>query len=120
MLHNLLVSSASLKRFYLSLVLSGFLLVLGSEKVFAQYPAGSPVAINGKLQVIGTHLSNECGNPVQLRGMATHGVQWFQGCYTPASLDMMVNNWKIDILRISMYIQEGGYQNNPAYWRGWI
>jgi hypothetical protein len=32
---------------------------------------------NGALQVIGTQLSDESGNPVQLRGISTHGIAWF-------------------------------------------
>lgn len=86
----------------------------------AQYPAGSPVAINGKLKVTGTNLVNECGNPVQLRGMSTHGVQWFPNCYTTGSLNALVNDWGIDVYRIAMYVQEGGYVNNPSYWKTYI
>jgi aryl-phospho-beta-D-glucosidase BglC (GH1 family) len=84
------------------------------------YPAGSPVAINGKLRISGSQMVNECGNPVQLRGMSTHGPQWFENCYTTASLDAMVRDWGIDIFRIAMYVQEGGYVNDPAKWRTWI
>ncbi len=32
---------------------------------------------------------------------------------THASLDALANDWKADVLRISMYIQEGGYETNP-------
>lgn len=96
------------------------LLFITINFVSAQYPAGSPVAVNGKLKVTGTQLTNECGNPVQLRGMSTHGVQWFPGCYTASSLDALVNNWGIDVFRLAMYVQEGGYVNNPSYWKTWI
>jgi aryl-phospho-beta-D-glucosidase BglC (GH1 family) len=94
--------------------------LLATIPVSAQYPAGSPVAINGKLKVSGTQLVNECGNAVQLRGMSTHGPQWFQNCYSTASLDALVNNWGIDVFRIAMYVQEGGYVNNPSFWKTWI
>jgi aryl-phospho-beta-D-glucosidase BglC (GH1 family) len=93
---------------------------MSSGAAYAQYPAGSPVAINGKLKIVGNQLSNECGNPVQLRGMSTHGPQWFQNCYTTASLDALVNDWGIDVYRIAMYVEEGGYVNNPTYWKNWI
>jgi aryl-phospho-beta-D-glucosidase BglC (GH1 family)/PKD repeat protein len=86
----------------------------------AQYPAGSPVGVNGKLKVSGTQLVNECGNAVQLRGMSTHGPQWFQNCYTTSALDALANNWGIDVFRIAMYVQEGGYVNNPSFWKTWI
>jgi aryl-phospho-beta-D-glucosidase BglC (GH1 family) len=102
------------------LIIFTVFLVLFSLKLFAQYPAGSPVAVNGKLKLVGNQLSNECGNAVQLRGMSTHGPQWFPGCYTTSSLDALVKDWGIDIFRIAMYVREGGYLNNPTYWKNWI
>ncbi|MES2731397.1 MAG: cellulase family glycosylhydrolase [Bacteroidota bacterium] len=96
----------------------GFLIL--STSLFAQYPAGSPAAINGKLKLVGNQLSNECGNAVQLRGMSTHGPQWFPNCYTTSALDALVNDWKIDVFRVAMYVQEGGYVNDPTRWKGWI
>jgi endoglucanase len=80
----------------------------------AQAPAGSPVARNGKLHVCGTHLCNRANQPVQLRGMSTHGLQWFANCINNESLDALAQDWKADIVRVSMYVQEGGYQTNPT------
>lgn len=95
-----------------------------SVSAFADYPAGSPVAINGKLSVNGTQLVNECGNPVQLRGMSSHGPQWFGNCICEESLNLMVNEWGINIFRIAMYEHGGenvkGYLSNPSYWSQWI
>jgi aryl-phospho-beta-D-glucosidase BglC (GH1 family)/PKD repeat protein len=96
------------------------MLMLSIFNAQAQYPAGSPVAINGKLKLVGNQLSNECGNPVQLRGMSTHGPQWFQSCYTNSALDALAANWGIDVFRLAMYVQEGGYVNNPSGWKTWI
>jgi endoglucanase len=75
-------------------------------------PAGSPVAINGKLRVCDKKLCNQNGQPVQLRGMSTHGIQWFSQCYNDKSLDYLAKNWEADIVRISMYVNEGGYRSN--------
>ena len=78
-------------------------------------PAGrTPVAINGQLQVCGVNLCNQYNKPIQLRGMSTHGLQWFANCYNNASLDALANDWQSDLLRIAMYVQEGGYETNPA------
>ncbi|WP_214104804.1 cellulase family glycosylhydrolase [Acrocarpospora catenulata] len=74
---------------------------------------GTPVAANGQLRVCGTKLCNEAGKQIQLRGMSSHGIQWYNQCLNTASLDALANDWKADILRISMYIQEGGYETNP-------
>jgi aryl-phospho-beta-D-glucosidase BglC (GH1 family) len=81
---------------------------------------GTPVAANGQLRVCGTKLCNQRGNPIQLRGMSTHGLQWYGragsggNCLPDAALDALANDWKADVLRISMYIQEGGYETNPT------
>lgn len=69
---------------------------------------------NGKLQVIGLQLSNEHGNPIQLRGMSSHGLQWYGNCVTQQSIQTQVNDWGIDIFRIAMYVEEGGYNVDPA------
>ncbi len=81
-----------------------------------QQAGGTPLAINGQLRVCGTKLCNEQGNPIQLKGMSTHGLQWYgEGvCVTPASLDTLVNNFKANVIRLSLYVQEGGYETNPA------
>ena len=76
-------------------------------------PGGTPVSINGQLHVCGTKLCNQYNKPIQLRGMSTHGIQWYANCIKTASLDALATDWKADVLRISMYIQEGGYETNP-------
>ncbi|SFD16015.1 endoglucanase [Chitinophaga sp. CF118] len=78
--------------------------------------AQTPVSINGQLKVVGTKLCNQNGYPIQLRGMSTHGIQWYESCMTDASLDTLTRDWGADILRVSMYIQEGGYETNPSYY----
>ncbi len=77
-------------------------------------PPGSPAAINGKVYVCGTKLCNQYDNPIQLRGMSTHGTQWFSQCITDQSLDVLANDWKADIIRVSTYVQESGYERNPT------
>ena len=74
----------------------------------------SPVEQNGRLTVCGRQLCNAQGKAVQLRGMSTHGLQWYANCVTDASLDVLADDWNADVLRISMYIQEGGYETDPA------
>ncbi|MFF3686971.1 cellulase family glycosylhydrolase [Streptomyces sp. NPDC002187] len=77
-------------------------------------PGGrTPVEANGQLKVCGTKLCNQRGNPVQLRGMSTHGLQWYSQCVTSGSLDALATDWNADVLRISLYIQEGGYESDP-------
>ncbi|MFC5820643.1 cellulase family glycosylhydrolase [Nonomuraea harbinensis] len=86
-------------------------------EVFGTPTGGSggdtPVQANGQLRVCGIKLCNENGKQIQLRGMSSHGIQWYDQCLNSASLDALANDWKADVLRISMYIQEGGYETNP-------
>ncbi|MGK5680913.1 cellulase family glycosylhydrolase [Actinoplanes sp. URMC 104] len=78
-------------------------------------PTGStPLAANGQLRVCGVKLCNQNGKAIQLRGMSTHGLQWFAKCYNTASLNALAQDWQADLLRIAMYVQEGGYETNPA------
>jgi len=86
----------------------------GDERRALLVPAGSPVALNGRLHVCGTMLCNKYNKPIQLRGMSTHGLQWFSQCVNPGSLDALASDWKADVLRVAMYVQEGGYQTNPT------
>ncbi|GIH08508.1 hypothetical protein Rhe02_65750 [Rhizocola hellebori] len=73
----------------------------------------TPVGINGQLRVCGVNLCNQHGNPIQLRGMSTHGLQWFSQCIKNASLDALATDWNADVLRLAMYVQEGGYETDP-------
>lgn len=75
----------------------------------------TPLAINGQLYVCGVNLCNQYHQPIQLRGMSTHGLQWFNNCYNDASLDVLADEWRADLFRIAMYVQEGGYETNPPW-----
>jgi len=77
-------------------------------------PGGTPVEVNGQLAVCGVRLCNQYGKPIQLRGMSTHGLQWYSQCVNDSSLNALATDWHADIVRISMYIQEDGYETDPA------
>jgi uncharacterized protein YjdB len=88
--------------------------------------AQTPVAVNGKLHIVGTQLVNEAGTPVQLRGMSSHGINWWTEDYNFDSLSVMVNTWGIDVFRIAVYPSDGndptanGYEGNPAFWKSYV
>ncbi|MFG2794665.1 glycoside hydrolase family 5 protein [Streptomyces sp. NPDC048419] len=73
----------------------------------------TPVEINGKLRVCATHLCNQSGKPIQLRGMSTHGTQWYAHCLSDGVIDAMAYDWKSTVLRVSTYARQGGYESNP-------
>jgi endoglucanase len=85
-----------------------------SSSVTTPAPGATPVARNGQLRVCGRQLCNQAGKPIQLRGMSTHGLQWYANCVNDNSLNVLAREWGADVLRISMYIQEGGYETDPA------
>jgi hypothetical protein len=93
----------------------------------AQYPIGSPVAINGRLQVQGTNLINECGNAIQLRGMSADSPA--PSCASIPGLASLDNDWKIDIFRMALYNRVywpgpedlvGGYVTDRPRWQAWV
>jgi endoglucanase len=100
-----------------ALVCAAGLLAVGATAVPASAGAqpATPLAQHGALEVCGTTLCGENGQPVQLRGMSTHGTQWFEHCVTDESLDVLSGDWGADVLRVSTYVQEDGYETDPEY-----
>lgn len=66
---------------------------------------------NGRLKVKGTQLVDKKGNPMQLRGISTHGIAWYpdyinQKCFSD------VSSWGANVVRLAMYTAEyNGYCN---------
>ena len=87
----------------------------------------SPVEKYGALQVKGLQLSDKDGNPVQLAGMSTAGLHWFPNCYTRESIEALVKDWNINVLRLANYVPERGagsampvYNDDPEGMRNFI
>lgn len=68
---------------------------------------------NGWLQVSGTRLCNEAGEPVVLRGMSSHGIQWFSQ-FTSSRSIAGTADYGANLYRVAMYTGEGGYLSQPA------
>ena len=83
----------------------------------------TPLQKNGKIKVVGNQLTNECGAAIQLRGMSTHGPQWYENCTTESAVNAMANSWGADILRLAMYTKpntNNGYLSDITKWDNWI
>ena len=76
------------------------------------YRARGGVSQNGWLQVIGTQLCNEAGEPVVLRGMSCHGLQWY-GQFTSRQAIQNTAANGANVFRVAMYTGEGGYLSQP-------
>ncbi len=61
-------------------------------------------------------LCDKSGNPIQLKGMSTFGLQWGDGEWilNDAAFDTLAKDWKCDVIRLAMYVAEEGYATKPA------
>lgn len=64
---------------------------------------------NGPLQVIDGQLSNEKGDAIQLKGLSTHGLQWYGSFISDNSISEFKNEWNMEVIRAAMYTTEDGY-----------
>jgi endoglucanase len=80
-------------------------------------PAVKPSA-GGALKIIdkdGTKtLGDKNGNPIQLRGMSTHGLQWFPEILNDNAFNALSNDLGANVIRLAMYVGENGYDTDPA------
>ena len=66
------------------------------------------VKYNGWLKTNGYKLENEKGEQIQLRGLSSHGIEWFSEVVTYNNLKELKDNWKINVFRIAIYTDENG------------
>ena len=69
------------------------------------------VSENGQLKVVGTQLCNEKGEAVVLRGMSSHGLQWFPQ-FVSSDYIKAVGARGANVMRFAMYTSENGYISN--------
>lgn len=91
----------------------------GGEDITPPNPVPSPgealsggVSENGWLQVKGAQLCNQQGEPVILRGMSTHGMQWY-GQFASAGAIRSTAEYGANLFRVAMYTGENGYLSRP-------
>jgi len=58
-------------------------------------------------------LGDQAGNLIQLRGMSTHGLQWFPQILNDNAFAALANDWEANVIRLAMYVGEGGYASDP-------
>lgn len=67
-------------------------------------------AMPGALSLAGTQLTDSAGNPVQLRGISTHGLAWYPDYVNEACIRQFKETWGMNVIRLAMYTAEsGGY-----------
>ncbi len=80
----------------------------GSAPEQAVSTAGPSTA--GALKVKGNQLVDQNEQPIQLRGISTHGLAWFPAYVNNDCFKQLRNNWNANVIRLAMYTEEyGGY-----------
>ena len=70
----------------------------------------TPFAQNGRLKVSGAKLVNEKGKEVILKGVSTHGINWFPQYVNSSAFKTLRDQWGVQCIRLAMYTEEyNGY-----------
>lgn len=71
---------------------------------------------HGQLSVKGTHIVDQYGKSVTLRGMSMYWSQWGGGSpfYNGSCIKWLRDDWKCTVVRAAMAVCCGGYLSNPA------
>jgi len=87
-----------------------------SIAVWGRAPKGSPVAVNGRLQVVATQLCNEKGEPLVLRGASLGWHNLWPRFYNQQAVSWLVSDWKCSVVRAAMGVAiEDNYLENPEF-----
>ena len=70
---------------------------------------GTPFDNHGALAVSGVDLVDSNGSQYQLRGVSTHGLQWFPEYVNEGAFKCLRDDWGANVVRLAMYTDEGGY-----------
>ena len=66
------------------------------------------VSYNGLLSVDGNNIVNQHNEKIVLRGISSHGIQWFNYLITDENIKVL-KSWNSNVFRLAMYTKEGGY-----------
>ena len=85
--------------------------VLGTNTYKAE---AATTSFGGQLKVVGSQLCDSNGKPIQLKGMSSHGLQWYGQFVNYDSMKFLRDKWGVNVIRAAMYTNEGGYISNPS------
>lgn len=75
----------------------------------------TPLQRYGRLKVSGASLTDSKGNPVQLKGVSTHGLSWFPQYVNKKAFRTLRDKWGVHVIRLAMYTAEyQGYCTGSA------
>jgi endoglucanase len=101
--HKIIIKVLAMLRNLLIKTLFSILLSCLSYGAFS-----GPVTKYGQLQVQGNKITSlKTGQPVQLKGFSTHGLQWFPYVTGEGgTVENMVDGFGVQIIRLAMYVHE--------------
>jgi len=73
----------------------------------------TPVMRYGHLRTHNGNIVNQKGVPITLRGSSLFWSQWKPEFYNADVLEWLSIDWKIDVIRAAMAVDNGGYLENP-------
>lgn len=70
---------------------------------------------NGQLSIDGTNIVNASGEPIQLTGMSTYGLNAIGSFLNADTVQTLVQDWGCDVIRLAMYTEgnSDGYIQDP-------
>ena len=72
----------------------------------------TPYDRHGPLRVEGGRLVDSAGAPVQLRGVSTHGLNWYPQYVSEKSFRTLRDDWGVSVVRLAMFTADyAGYLN---------
>ena len=72
--------------------------------------SGTPLSNHGKLSLNGVQLVDKNGSAYQLKGVSTHGINWFPQYVNKEAFKTLRDDWGANTIRLSMYTAEyNGY-----------
>ncbi len=74
-----------------------------NESSNTQLKKMTPVEEHGKLSVKNTDIVDKDGNKYQIKGVSTHGLQWYPQYINQDAFDFMRDEWGINAIRLAMY-----------------
>ncbi|WP_319001667.1 cellulase family glycosylhydrolase [Clostridium estertheticum] len=82
-----------------------------SSRTYIAQAATSSVS---QLKIVGSQLCDSTGKAIQLKGMSSHGLQWYGDYMNYDSMKYLRDNWGVNVVRAAMYTDQGGYISNPT------
>lgn len=70
------------------------------------------VSYNGNLKITNNNLVNQYDEKIQLKGVSTHGIQWYGEFANEQNIKVLRDEWNSNLIRIAMYTNENGYIQN--------